>query len=115
MKLTEEDPELEALRKKRLAQLQEQQVSKAQQEEQQRQIEQQRQVLLKGILTNDARERLTRIKLARPSEATSLENQLITLAQTRRLTEKINDEQLKNLLKQLTQTKRESKITFKRR
>jgi programmed cell death protein 5 len=115
MKLSEEDPELEALRKKRLSQLQNEQVTQAQQEEQQRQIEQQRQMVLKGILTNDARERLARIKLARPSEATALENQLISLAQTRRLSEKINDTQLKQLLQQLTQTKREGKITFKRR
>jgi len=64
---------------------------------------------------NDARERLARIKLAKPEYATSLENQLIGLAQSRRINEKINDEQLKRLLQQLTQTQRESKITFKRR
>ena len=115
MELVEEDPELEALRKKRLSQIQNEQVTQAQQEEQQRQVEQQRQTVLMGILTNGARERLARIKLARPSEAMALENQLITLAQTRRLSEKINDTQLKNLLQQVIQTKRESKITFKRR
>jgi programmed cell death protein 5 len=113
--MAEEDPELEALRKKRLAELQSDQLAQQQQEEQKRQIENQRQLILKGILTNEARERLARIKLAKPDYAVNLENQLISLAQTRRVSEKISDDQLKQLLKQLTQTKRESKITFKRR
>ena len=83
--------------------------------EQQQRIEIQRQSILKGILTNEARERLANIKLAKPDYATTLENQLIQLAQTRRVSEKITDDQLRQLLRQLTQTKRESKITFKRR
>ncbi|WP_455139983.1 DNA-binding protein [Candidatus Hodarchaeum mangrovi] len=113
--MAEEDPELAELRKKRAAQLQGDQIAQAQQEEQQRQIEQQRQLILKGILTNEARERLANIKLAKPEYATTLENQLIQLASTRRISEKITDAQLKNLLKQLIQTQRESTITFKRR
>jgi programmed cell death protein 5 len=113
--MAEEDPELETLRKKRLTELQKEQLAQQQQEEQRRQIENQRQLILKGVLTNDARERLGRIKLANPEYATTLENQLISLAQSRRITEKISDDQLKQLLKQLIQTKRESKITFKRR
>ena len=113
--MAEEDPELEALRKRRLAQIQNEQLAQQQAEEQQRQIENQRQAILKGILTNEARERLANIKLAKPDYAMTLENQLIQLAQTRRVSEKITDDQLRQLLKQLTQTKRESKITFKRR
>ncbi|MFX0183975.1 MAG: DNA-binding protein [Candidatus Hodarchaeota archaeon] len=113
--MAEEDPELEALRKKRLTELQKEQIAQQQMEEQRRQIENQRQLILKGVLTNEARERLGRIKLANPDYAMTLENQLISLAQTRRISEKITDEQLKQLLKQLTQTKREGKITFKRR
>ncbi|MFX0052574.1 MAG: DNA-binding protein [Candidatus Hermodarchaeota archaeon] len=113
--MAEEDPELAALRKKRLAELQSDQLAQQQQEEQRRQIENQRQLILKGILSNEARERLARIKLAKPDYAINLENQLISLAQTRRVSEKISDDQLKQLLKKLTQTKRESKITFKRR
>lgn len=113
--MADEDPELEALRKKRLAQIQSEQLTQQQAEEQQRQIENQRQAILKGILTNEARERLANIKLAKPDYAMTLENQLIQLAQTKRVSEKITDDQLRQLLKQLTQTKREGKITFKRR
>lgn len=113
--MAEEDPELAALRKKRVDQIQNEQLSQQQMEEQQRRIENQRQVILKGILTNEARERLANIKLAKPDYALTLENQLIQLAQTRRVSDKITDQQLRQLLQQLTKTTRESKITFKRR
>lgn len=113
--MAEEDPELADLRKKRLAEMQNEQVAQQQLEEQRRQIEIQRQAILKGILTNEARERLANIKLAKPEYAMTLENQLIQLAQTRRVTDKITDDQLRQLLQQLTKTQRESKITFKRR
>ncbi len=113
--MAEEDRDLEELRKKRVSQLQQDQVEQQQREEQQRQVEHQRQMVLKGILTDEARERLGRIKLAKPEYANSLENQLIQLAASRRLSGKINDEQLKQLLQQMTKSKRESKITFKRR
>jgi len=113
--MAEEDPELAALRKRKLVQMQNEQFAQQQAEEQQRQIENQRQAILKGILTGKARERLANIKLAKPEYATTLENQLIQLAQTRRVSDKISDDQLRQLLRQLTKTKRESKITFKRR
>jgi programmed cell death protein 5 len=113
--MAEEDRDLEELREKRVSKLQKDQIDQQQREEQQRQIEHQRQMVLKGILTDEARERLGRIKLAKPEYANSLENQLIQLASSRRLSGKINDEQLKQLLQQMTKSKRESKITFKRR
>ncbi|MHA1214924.1 MAG: DNA-binding protein [Candidatus Hodarchaeales archaeon] len=113
--MAEEDPELAELRKRRLAQLQNEQLAQKQQEEQQRQIEQQRQLILKGILTTEARERLANIKLAKPDYATTLENQLIQLASTGRISGKITDAQMRELLKQLIKTRREGKITFKRR
>ena len=113
--MADEDPELAELRKKRISQMQNDQVAQKQQEEQLRQVEMQRQMMLKTILSDEARERLARIKLAKPDYATTLETQLIQLAQTRRISGKITDDQLKQLLKQLTESKRESKITFKRR
>lgn len=113
--MVDEDPELAELRKKRITQMQSDQIAQKQQEEQLRQVEMQRQMILKTILSDEARERLARIKLAKPDYATTLETQLIQLAQTRRISGKITDDQLKQLLKQLTESKRESKITFKRR
>ena len=78
--MAEEESELSELRKKRVSQLQQEQIEQQQRDEQQRQVEQQRQTVLKGILTDEARERLARIKLAKPDYANNLENQLIQLA-----------------------------------
>ena len=112
------DEELEKLRKKKLQELQQEAMLKESMEEQERQkeeFEEQKKAILRKILTNEARERLANIKLAKPEYAMTLENQLIQLAQTRRVTDKITDDQLRQLLQQLTKTQRESKITFKRR
>ena len=110
-----EEEDLEALRKKRLAALQQQQMLSQEEleEERQQEFEQQKKMVLRAILTDDARERLGRIKAARPEMAENLENQLIMLAQQGRLKNKINDEQLRELLSKILPKKRD--ITIRRR
>lgn len=105
--------DIEAIRKKKLRQLQEQAQSQEEfQEEQQQEFEEQKKQAMRAILTDDARERLGRIKAARPELAENLENQLIMLAQQGRLKNKINDEQLRELLSKLLPKKRD--ITIRR-
>ena len=108
--------DIEAIRKKKLRELQQQQPMFSQEnleEAQQREYEEQKKIILRAILTDDARERLGRIKTARPELAENLENQLIMLAQSGRLKNKINDEQLRELLSKLLPKKRD--ITIRRR
>jgi programmed cell death protein 5 len=106
--------DIEAIRKKKLRELQQQAYSQEElQEEQQKELDDQKKVILRAILTDDARERLGRIKVARPEMAENLENQLIMLAQSGRLKNKINDEQLRELLAKLLPQKRD--ITIRRR
>jgi programmed cell death protein 5 len=106
--------DIEAIRKKKLRQLQEQAQSQEEfQEEQQQEFEEQKKQALRVILTDDARERLGRIKAARPELAENLENQLIMLAQQGRLKNKISDGQLRELLQKLLPQKRD--ITIRRR
>src|SRR5512136_2907671 len=94
--------DIEAIRKKKLRELQQQAFSQEDFEEtQQKEFEDQKKLILRTILTDDARERLGRIKAARPEMAENLENQLIMLAQSGRLKNKINDEQLRELLSKL--------------
>ena len=107
------DEELENLKKKKLQEMQEQaayQEQMEQQEEQQKQFEDQKKAILRAILTNEARERLGRIRIARPEMVESIENQLIMLAQSGKLKNKINDEELRMLLKKILPQKRDIKI-----
>jgi len=107
------DEELENLRKKKLQELQEQtaiQEQMEEQEEQKKQLVEQKKAILRAILTNEARERLGRIRIARPEMAESLENQLIMLAQSGKLKNKINDEELRMLLSKVLPKKRDIKI-----
>jgi programmed cell death protein 5 len=105
------DEELESLRRKRLQELQQQAaLQENMQEEQQNQFEEQKKMVLRGILTNDARQRLGRIKVARPDVAQAIENQLIMFAQSGQLKNKIDDKQLQMLLKKIIPKKRDIKI-----
>lgn len=108
-----EDPELEALRQKRMAELQQQAQSQAEQDEQAKQFEMQKQSVLRQIMTPEARDRLANIRLANPQMADSVEMQLIQLAQSGRLRGVIDDAMLRNILGQITPQKRE--ITIQRR
>ncbi len=109
--------DIEAIRKKKLRELGQQQQPTFSQDEyeeaQQKEYEEQKKVILRAILMDDARERLGRIKAARPELAENLENQLIMLAQSGRLKNKINDEQLRELLSKILPKKRD--ITIRRR
>jgi len=107
------DEELENLRKKRLRELQQQaaiQESIDEQELQRQEFEEQKKSVLRAILDTQARERLARIKIARPEMAESIENQLIMLVQSGKLKNKINDEQLRMLLTKVLPKKRDIKI-----
>ena len=107
------DEELEKLRKKRLQELQQQasfQESLEDQEAQEKQFEEQKKKVLRLILTTAARERLGRIKVARPEIVESIENQLIMAFQSGKLKNKINDEQLRVLLSKAIPKRRDIKI-----
>ena len=105
------DEELESLRKKRLQELQQQAALQEDvQEDQQKQFEEQKKSVLRSILTNDARQRLGRIKIARPEVAEAVENQLILFVQSGQLKNQINDKQLQMLLKKIIPKKLEIKI-----
>lgn len=110
------DDELAEIRKRKMAQLQQQAVDQqGMQAELDRQQQQKAQIqmILMQILESDARERLNTIKLTKPEFAAAIEQQLVLLAQSGRLRQKITDAQFKELLRQIAPAKRDYTITRK--
>ncbi|KAK4386499.1 DNA-binding protein DDB [Sesamum angolense] len=118
------DPELEAIRQRRMQELMAQrgmgsrqspEQQKAQ-EEAKRDAEEQRQLMLSQILTPEARARLARIALVKPDKARGVEDVILRAAQMGQIAEKVSEERLISLLEQInTQTTKETKVTIKRR
>ena len=108
------DDELAELRRRRMAQMQQQagdQQAMQEELERQQKMKSQIQMILMQVLEPDARERLNTIKLTKPEFAGAVEQQLVALAQSGRLQKKITDAQLKELLRQLAPQKRDYSIT----
>lgn len=104
------DDELEALRRRKLSALQKQMTSEQRNAQLEQQVEQQKQALLRSILTPEARQRLTNLKMVKPEFTDQLELQLIQLAQQGKIPIPLADEQLKKILIQLQSRKREPTI-----
>ena len=106
----EEDEELEEIRRRRAQELQAQLQEQQRQAEQKRIFEIQKRAAIMQILTPEARSRLSNIRAVRPEFAEQLELQLIQLAQAGRITAKITDSQLKEILSRLQARKRNIRI-----
>ncbi|MFZ1039369.1 MAG: DNA-binding protein [Candidatus Bathyarchaeia archaeon] len=104
------DDELEELRRRKLSALQRQVSEEQRQAQMQQELEGQRQALLRSILSPEARQRLTNLKMVKPEFTEQLELQLIQLAQQGKLPIPLADKQLKEILAQLQTRRRETKI-----
>jgi len=105
------DDELEAIRRRKLSAYQRQASDEQRQSQAEKEAENQKEALLKQILSPEARQRLTNLKLVKREFTEQLELQLIQLAQTGKLPIPLSDAQLKQILVQLQSRKRETKIT----
>jgi programmed cell death protein 5 len=104
------DDELEELRRRKLSALQRQVSEEQRQAQMQQELEGQKQALLRSILSPEARQRLTNLKMVKPEFTEQLELQLIQLAQQGKLPVPLADKQLKEILTQLQTRRRETKI-----
>ncbi|MBW2980598.1 hypothetical protein KY360_04230 [Candidatus Woesearchaeota archaeon] len=109
--------ELEELKKKRLQELQQkQQESLQQQAQEEAQLQQQIEQLeaaVKQYFTKEALQRYGNLKAAHPEKAIQVLVGLGQLVQSGKITQKITDDQLKALLKQIEPKKKE--FTIKRK
>ncbi|MEM2188828.1 MAG: DNA-binding protein [Nitrososphaerota archaeon] len=99
------DEELEKLKAARMAELQ----RKMAEEEERLRREAERQAAMRVILTPEARQRLANLRLVKPELVAQLEEQLIQLANSGRVSLPITDEVLKEILARIT-SKREIRI-----
>jgi len=81
--------------------------------EQGAQLAAQKELILKQILSSDARLRLNNVRLVKPDLANLVENYLINMASQGKFNSQISDEQLKQILMSMQQPKRDFKINRK--
>ncbi|KAL9687401.1 hypothetical protein QQ045_031802 [Rhodiola kirilowii] len=119
------DPELEAIRQRRMQELMAQRgagggsQNPEQQnahEEAKREADERRQMMLSQVLSSEARERIARIALVKPEKARGVEDVILRAAQMGQIVEKVSEEKLISLLEQInTQTTKQTKVTIQRR
>ena len=108
------DEEYQRLRERRMLELQAQQQQFEEMRRAQQEAEDRKQTLLRRVLTPEARQRLTNIKMVKPDYAQQLEVQLMQVAQSGRVELPITDEMLKSMLAQIEARQRRD-ITIRRR
>jgi len=103
-----DDERIEELRQQKMQELKEQaqeggdgERAEAQQAAQQ-QAEAQKQALLKQNLTDGARQRLNAVQMSKPEVAEQVEQQVVALARSGRIQDRIDEDQMRKLLKELT-------------
>jgi programmed cell death protein 5 len=100
------DEELQRLREEKMEELKEQQAGGEEQQEameaQREQAEAQKKAILRQHLTDGARKRLNTVKMSKPDVGERVEEQLVALAQSGRIQDKIDEDQMKQLLSELT-------------
>ena len=105
-----EEDELEVLRQRKMQELQVQAQQQAAVQEQQKRLDAEKQMLMRQLLTPEARERLANLRMTRPDVVESVENQLIMLVQSGRITQQIDDYTLRQILRKVMPQKRDIKI-----
>lgn len=105
-----DEEELEELRRRKLAQLQQQVAQQGIAETQQKEFVAQKYQAMRKILSQEGRQRLENIRMVKPEFAEQIELQLIQLAQSGRLSGQLSDDAFKKLLEQIAGKKKEFKI-----
>ena len=74
------------------------------------QLKAQKEIMLKQVLSGDARLRLNNVRMVKPDLADLVENYILNLSLQRKISGQISDEQLKQILSSAQQPKRDFKI-----
>ena len=74
------------------------------------QLKAQKEIMLKQVLSSDARLRLNNVRMVKPDLAELVENYILNLSVQGKISGQISDEQLKQILSSAQQPKRDFKI-----
>ncbi|MFQ3474933.1 MULTISPECIES: DNA-binding protein [Halonotius] len=100
-----DDDRLEELREQKRKELKQRQGGEGdaaeRQQAAQEQAEAQREAVLKQHLTDGARQRLNAVEMSKPQVAKQVKQQIVALAQSGRVQDQIDEQQMKELLKEL--------------
>ncbi len=109
-----EDSELEEIRMRKLLELQKKLEEERKRKEQEALMEARREAILRSILTERARERLANVKLVKPDLARGVEDLIIQLVQSGRLSPPVDEDVVKELLIEIdSRNRREVRVRFK--
>ena len=99
-----DEDELERIREQKRKQLEERQGGDQEEamEQKRQEAEAQKKAILRKNLTDGARKRLNTVKMSKPDVGEQVEQQVIALARSGRLGGKIDEEKMKQILKELT-------------
>jgi len=100
------DEEIEQLRQKKMEQMREQAQAQdgagEQQEAARQQADAQRKAMLRKHLTDGARKRLNAVEMTKPQQAKQAEQQVLALAQSGRVQGKIDEDDMRKILQELS-------------
>ncbi len=71
----------------------------------------QKEIILRQVMSSEARNRLNNVRMVKPDLANLVENYLLNLSAQGKITGQISDEQLKQILSSVQQPKRDFKIS----
>ena len=113
------EDELDEIRRRKLEQMQRQKMQQEQQQAAQEQMEAQKLSIMRKILSPEARQRLTNLKMVRPEFANSIEMQLIQLVRGGQISRMgiplpMSDDHFKQILQQITNSQKKRDFRIKK-
>lgn len=114
-----DDEQLEEIRRRKMMELQQQAASQSQQKDAQDRFDAQKDAVMRKLLSVEARQRLTNLKMVRPEVVEAIEGQLIQLVQAGQINRlgipiPMSDDHFKQLLQQLLNKQPKKDFTIKK-
>ncbi len=108
-----DDERLEEIRKKKIAEMQQQAIQQNIENQQQKAFEQKKYNLMRKVLSQEGRQRLENIRMVKPEFAEQIELQLIQLYKMGKIRGQLSDKAFKNLLEQITNSNKKKDFNIK--